>query len=264
MARHDDLTPLLYAGRHTGYGSYVLRARHDRHLTWGILVSAVVVGAVFVGPYLHQLWTRSQDEAPIPVLYDRVINYSELSAPPPIEATTPVVEQQLPKKQVKYTKPVVKPDEEVEDEELMPTMEEIRNTAVGATDIEGVGDSIAYDTPPVVEEPPPPPPRSEPFTVVETMPAFPGGDRGLIDYLGKELRYPSMAVQAEIQGVVYVQFTIGTDGRVTDERVLRGIGGGCDEEALRVIKAMPDWSPGEQRGNRVPVRMVLPIKFTLK
>ena len=95
-----------------------------------------------------------------------------------------MVEQQLPKKQVKYTKPVVKPDEEVEDEELMPTMEEIRNTAVGATNVEGVGDSIAYDTPPVVEEPPPPPPFGTLHRGGDHA-RLPGGDRGPIDYLGK-------------------------------------------------------------------------------
>lgn len=101
------------------------------------------------------------------------------------------------------------------------------------------------------------------FTVVEEAPGFPGGDEARIKFLQNNIKYPQMARESNIQGTVYVTFVVERDGRVTDVRVLRGIGGGCDEEAIRVIKAMPKWNPGKQRGKPVRVQFNMPIKFTL-
>jgi protein TonB len=102
------------------------------------------------------------------------------------------------------------------------------------------------------------------FTIVEDMPAFPGGEAELFKYLGKAIKYPQMAQDAGISGVVYVTFVVGKDGKISDAKVLRGIGGGCDEEALRVVRAMPAWKPGKQRGKPVTVQYNLPIRFTLR
>ena len=86
------------------------------------------------------------------------------------------------------------------------------------------------------------------FTVVESMPGFPGGETAMKRYLAENIQYPQMARESGIQGRVFVTFVVEKDGNVTDVRVLRGIGGGCDEEAIRVIKNMPRWDPGKQRG----------------
>ncbi|MCB0770977.1 MAG: energy transducer TonB [Flavobacteriales bacterium] len=102
------------------------------------------------------------------------------------------------------------------------------------------------------------------FTIVEDMPSFPGGEAELFKYLGKSIKYPQMAQDASISGVVYVTFVVGKDGKISDAKVLRGIGGGCDEEALRVVRAMPTWKPGKQRGKPVTVQYNLPIRFTLR
>jgi protein TonB len=105
--------------------------------------------------------------------------------------------------------------------------------------------------------------EAEIFTVVEDQPTFPGGDEARIRFLQNNIKYPQMARESSIQGTVYVTFVVERDGSVTDVRVLRGIGGGCDEEAIRVIKAMPKWVPGKQRGKPVRVQFNMPIKFTL-
>jgi len=102
------------------------------------------------------------------------------------------------------------------------------------------------------------------FTVVESMPGYPGGDAARMQFLQENIKYPQMARESGIQGTVYVTFVVETDGRVTDVRVLRGIGGGCDEEAIRVIQSMPKWVPGKQRGKPVRVQFNMPIKFTLQ
>lgn len=102
------------------------------------------------------------------------------------------------------------------------------------------------------------------FMVVESMPVFPGGEANLYKYLAENIKYPQMAKESGIQGRVFVTFVVERDGSVTDVRVLRGIGGGCDEEAIRVVKAMPKWTPGKQRGKSVRVQYNLPVKFTLQ
>jgi len=102
------------------------------------------------------------------------------------------------------------------------------------------------------------------FMVVESMPNFPGGEPALYKYLAENIKYPQMAKESGIQGRVFVTFVVERDGSVTDVRVLRGIGGGCDEEAIRVVKNMPKWTPGKQRGKAVRVQYNLPVKFTLQ
>lgn len=105
--------------------------------------------------------------------------------------------------------------------------------------------------------------ETEIFTVVETSPSFPGGDEERLKFLARNLNYPAEAREAAVQGTVYITFVVERDGSISDVRVLRGIGAGCDEEALRVIKMMPKWSPGKQRGKPVRVQFNMPIKFTL-
>lgn len=105
--------------------------------------------------------------------------------------------------------------------------------------------------------------ETEIFTVVETSPSFPGGDEARIRFLTNNIRYPEKAREASVQGTVYITFVVERDGSVSDVRVLRGIGAGCDEEAVRVIKMMPEWSPGKQRGKPVRVQFNMPIKFSL-
>jgi protein TonB len=103
-----------------------------------------------------------------------------------------------------------------------------------------------------------------PYIIVDLMPEFPGGNNALFSYLGRETEYPSLARDSGIEGVVYVTFVVETDGSIDGVKVLRGIGGGCDEEAVRVVSSMPTWAPGEQNGRKVRVQYNLPYRFTLR
>jgi Ca-activated chloride channel family protein len=105
--------------------------------------------------------------------------------------------------------------------------------------------------------------NEEVFTVVETMPEFPGGTDSLLNFLRENLQYPENARKSSIEGSVFVSFTVGKDGSISDVKVVRGIGGGCDEEAVRVVRMMPKWKPAEQRGKPVSSQFTLPIKFSL-
>lgn len=154
--------------------------------------------------------------------------------PPPPPAPTTVIE-------------IVDDEEEIEDELEIEDLEVDQDTEIEI--IEDVEEEV-------VEE--------EVFTIVEEMPSFPGGEAKLFEYLGKNIKYPQIAKEAGISGVVYVNFVVGPQGNISDVKVLRGIGGGCDEEAVRVVKNMPNWKPGKQRGKPVKVSYNLPIRFSLK
>ena len=101
------------------------------------------------------------------------------------------------------------------------------------------------------------------YQIVEEMPQFPGGENALMEYVSKNVVYPEEAKEKEIQGRVFISFVVEKDGSIGEVKVLRGIGGGCDEEAVRVIKGMPKWKPGMQKGKPVRVSYQIPINFKL-
>lgn len=106
------------------------------------------------------------------------------------------------------------------------------------------------------------------FTVVEDMPEFPGGQAAMANFLRKNVVYPEMEKQNDIQGVAYVQFVVDKDGKVTDVKIYPGTEGKATanmrEEAIRVIKMMPPWKPGKQRGKPVKVSYSMPVRFKLR
>ncbi|MDX2246867.1 MAG: energy transducer TonB [Bacteroidia bacterium] len=101
----------------------------------------------------------------------------------------------------------------------------------------------------------------EPLTVADIMPAFPGGETALYRFLSDKLRYPTLATQNQVEGKVFVRFVIERDGLISNASVVKGIGYGCDEEALRVVNLMPTWVPGEINGKKVRVYSSLAVNF---
>lgn len=99
---------------------------------------------------------------------------------------------------------------------------------------------------------------------VDEVPKYPGGENGLMAYIAENTVYPQKALEEGVHGRVFVSCIIEPDGKVTNVEVLRGIGGGCDEEAVRVIQSLPNWEPGVRRGKNVRVAFVVPVKFALE
>lgn len=120
------------------------------------------------------------------------------------------------------------------------------------------------DDPPIIDTPwPEVPDSNQVLIVVEEMPSFPGGMPALSAYVSEHLKYPEEAKNLRHEGLVLMQFVVEKDGSVSNVEVIRGIGHGCDAEALRVVKAMPAWKPGKQGGKPVRVRQSLPMRFKL-
>jgi periplasmic protein TonB len=101
------------------------------------------------------------------------------------------------------------------------------------------------------------------FTVVEVSPSFVGGEAAMNKFLTKNLTYPREALEQNIEGTVYVSFIVEADGSITNATIKRDIGAGCGEEAVRVVKMMPKWNPGKQRGKTVRTQFILPVSFKL-
>jgi len=102
------------------------------------------------------------------------------------------------------------------------------------------------------------------FVVVEVKPEFPGGQKALMEFLNKNMKYPTIAAETGIQGTVYVQFVVNRDGKIVDVVVMRGVHESLDREAIRVVQLMPPWTPGKQQGKTVRSRFTLPVRFQLK
>jgi TonB family protein len=101
------------------------------------------------------------------------------------------------------------------------------------------------------------------YAQVEQMPQFPGGEKEMIKFIRDNLKYPVKAMEMGVSGTVIVNFVVGRDGTISRIKVMRGIGSGCDEEAIRVLEKMPAWSPGKQGGKAEPVSYIIPVKFVL-
>lgn len=102
------------------------------------------------------------------------------------------------------------------------------------------------------------------YDVVEVMPQYPGGQIAMLKYIMENIKYPEQAMKEGIQGRVTVSFIVEKDGRVSNVRLLRSVQSSLDKEAVRVVKSMPKWSPGKQKGKPVRVRFIVPVMFKLK
>lgn len=249
---------IVFEHRNKEYGAYELRKRYNKHMNTAFIIAiSVFVISVSIPAIMDFLDTLAPIEADTNVeltLVDAPPLDKDVPPPPPPPDPPPPVQETI-----KFTPPVVT-EEPIDEKDIPPPQDEIK-VQVGTETKEGTGDielPTEGDGKEEVEAP------QQIFTIVEQMPEFPGGEEKLFEYLGKNIKYPSMARENGITGTVYVTFVVEGNGEISDVKKLRGIGGGCDEEAMRVVKAMPAWKAGKQNGKSVRVQYNLPIKFTLR
>lgn len=202
-------------------------------------------------------WRIADPYADIPFVFD-----AENERIEQINLPTPPTRQYLlppPPQQIVPTQPLSGNIVTVLEQSFQET--QMASTEINSQNDVAAGEGIFGET---NDLPPDQTQEAEIFVLVEEMPQFPGGDQALLQYLADKIRYPAIARENKIEGLVVVQFVIDENGTISQAQILRGIGGGCDEEALRVIAAMPRWKPGKQRGIPVKVRFNLPVRFQLK
>ena len=144
----------------------------------------------------------------------------------------------------------------VPDEEIVEEIELNLDVEIGANEV-----SEQFEYTPIMEEEKEV--VEEIFTIVETAPEPVGGYAAFHKYIAESLKYPTAAERLNVSGKVFVKFVVEKDGSLTDLEVVKGIGAGCDEEAVRVIAGAPKWNPGKQRGQPVRVSKIIPIRFIL-
>jgi protein TonB len=253
-AVNEVRTDMVFENRNKEYGAYELRKKYQSRLLRSFIITFSGIIIITVVPLLVKYFSEHAITAK-PTVSDEITLEAppedETPPPPPAEPPPPV------QKTIQFTPPVVVEDEKVEDPP--PTQEEVEETKVATVTQEGEN---IVDLPP--ENPVVDPDEGKVFTIVEEMPSFPGGEEKMLEYIQKNVKYPALARENNITGRVYVTFVIDKDGKIKDARILRGIGGGCDEEALRVVKSMPDWKAGRQNGRSVQVQFNLPVNFQLK
>ncbi len=198
-----------------------------------------------------------------------IMDLGDVFVPDEIEQLPPPSQQKPPPPPPPPPPPQL---EVVEDEEVLEDEPEIMEQEIEEdTEVENIPEEVPMPVEEeeeiVVEQVEEKPEEPEIFTIVEDMPEFPGGQKELFSFIGKNVKYPPMARENGIEGTVYVGFVVMENGAIENVQIKRGLAGGgagCDEEAIRVVKAMPKWNPGKQRGKPVRVAFTLPIRFKLE
>jgi periplasmic protein TonB len=251
--RVESLEEIVFKSRNKEYGAYVLRNKYRKYTTISLIIAIFIIGAVVAYPVIAAYINKNRMIIENKTVETEMLNAPKAEQPPPPPPPPPppdVVQQQ------RFVAPVVTSDSV---ETTMATQDDLSAKPNVEAPAEEIIEVVETKTQVIEQEAP-----KEIFTVVEEQPSYPGGDDARVKFLQANIKYPEEAKELGTQGKVFVTFVVEVDGSITDVKVLRGIGAGCDEEAIRVVKSMPKWVPGKQRGVPVRVQFNLPIKFTLQ
>jgi periplasmic protein TonB len=257
----DQWLDQLFENKNKLYGAYLLRKRNaDNTLIafmWAVTIYVGIGLSIFIG---YKAYTFFSDAVAItiPRTEVKIVDYNP---------TQPPVNKEIQKQSAsspsfnKNVIPTITSDSILNDDDkdkgniVIPANGSTPGNPNDTSDIGG--GAVTYVAP--IEKP-------KPIYGATQMPEFPGGEEAMLDWLRKEINYPDEMSRQQKQGVVYVQFVVATDGKVTDLTVLSEVKDAkpLTEEALRAIKNMPDWIPGEQNGQKVAVYYTLPVNFRLQ
>ncbi len=281
MAKDVDLNSrewrdIVFEGKNKEFGAYTMRAgstaRHTKAVFWVIISLAIVVVLLILS--VNGVFSKAEDttvtstvqevvsyEVPEEIEEEEEEQFVMPEEPEEIIAPEEVANQQ------QVTDLLIVEDDKIEEEKQVKNTDEVleNEAALGAVDItEGTNDlnkvivKEEVIVAPVVED--------EPVSIamVEQKPEFPGGEAAMYKWLRDNIVYPSAASEEGVQGRVVVEFVVGKDGSITNVRVVRPRHPALDKEALRVVKAMPNWVPGRNNGQPVKVTYTLPVTFKLQ
>ncbi|MCP9611567.1 energy transducer TonB [Coprobacter tertius] len=261
---------MVFEGRNQAYGAYEMRKDTPKRHNIAMVIVIIVAIFAFTMPALIRFVTPEKTQEVMTEVTtltklpeaevkknEEVKPIQEVAPPPPLKSS------------IKFTPPVIKKDEEIKPEDEIKSQDELQKNdkvTISIADVKGNDEINGKDIADFKEAIAPEVKKEEvqkPYTAVEQMPQFPGGEAELMAYIQKNLKYPVIAAENGIQGRVVVRFVVAKSGEIQDVTVIRGIDASCDKEAVRVIKSMPRWIPGKQNGNTVPVYFTVPVLFKL-
>jgi periplasmic protein TonB len=245
MKIEKSWTDIIFENRNKDYGGYVLRKLYDEVVLFSLAISiflfVIVCGTVFLfGAYdviNYDTSTVTYDMSEIPII-DNPNMPDYLKSPPPAK----------PKEKPKQNSaPIVSVDTTQFDSLHAKSLPEDSLLAKKNSEVSGTGNDTAN--------------VGTGLWVVQKIPSFPGGEVAMKKFIRENIKPPKAFIDAKMQGTVWVSFHVEKDGSITNITVVSGIGLGCDEEAVRVVKMMPKWSPYIRNKIAIPGTMKLPIKF---
>lgn len=268
-----DVLDIIFDNRNKAYGAYELRKNYHKRLKRSMMIAATLVMVTVSAPIIASMFNK-------PIIIDKTY-----------EEQVKITEVIIPKEEIKHSEPpkfdpvevevntVINTTPEIVDAvdvkvgDLPPTKEELKGHQSGVVDYEGetveIGtipsEGTGHETVVIPEEK-----KEEPEDILYTetdisqSPEYPGGEEELMTYLSNNIKYPTRAVSSETEGRVVLGFVVDKNGNIDEIKILKGIGDGCDEEAIRVVNQMPKWKPGKNNGKPVNVYFNLPITFELK
>ena len=270
MAQHDKIlfnewdnvvsagrNELVFENRNKEYGAFDIRRNYNRAVILGLTYTISAIILIIAIPKIKEWLTPAETAGET-----EIVPFDPLAPPPPVdplEPPPPPPPAPPPPPEIKFTPPVV--DEQAKDPEPPPPPGD--ETPIGTKNVEGdPNDEIK-----IVENPGPAVETvEEVFTIVEEMPSFPGGEAAMYKFIQKNITYPEVEKEKELQGTVFLNFVVDKEGKISEIKVLKGVRGGpgLEQEAIRVVKLMPPWKVGKQNGRPVKVSYNMPFKFTLK
>jgi protein TonB len=282
MAKDVDLSSkewrdLVFEGKNQQYGAFELRKTSDARHNKAMIVVVIIIAIAFLVPFLVNTVLPKAEERPDDLTEQAMVNLDNATE----EEEQPEDEQQrvemeqpeaLPEEvlnTVKVTELAIVEDDKVKAEDEIKTQDELKETttAFGQSDFDkGTDDRnvVREHKDEIIVEEKKPVEENKVFTAVEQMPQFPGGEAELMKYIQKNLKYPPVAMENNIQGRVVVQFVVTKTGKIGEVKVVRGKDPDLDKEAVRVVKSLPDFIPGKMNGQSVNVWYTLPITFKLQ
>ncbi len=265
VASPATLDDMVFEHRNKAYGAYELRTHYTSNINRALFIGVACFALLLLANFLFaKEKDRVVSDGGIIIDLKELQKELEVKLEKPKEVEPPKEAQQV--KTEAFLEPKVV--EETEIETPPPTQEAIENAIISNKTQDGKESESISDTPPAevaspikdileIEE------SNEPFRTVEQNPTFAGGTKEMYKFLSDNLKYPSAAQRANVQGKVFLKFIVEKDGSITGVETLKGIGFGCDEEASRVVKLMPKWNPGKQNGREVRAYFTIPVFFKL-
>jgi protein TonB len=247
----DDI---VFEKRNQEYGAYKLRKKYNRNVVIAMIIGVIILGTAVIAPYINAKALENRKmraERQVEIKLENLDQPQQEAPPPPPPPPPPAEQVQV----VKYVAPVVVDTIKPEDVKQIMTADqaqvEVKNEDVQV--VEQVQEEVKEEEAPV-----------EVFTIVEEMPTFPGGDKGVSDFIYANIAYPEIAKENNIQGRVTVKFCVTYKGSVDQVQIVKGVDKVLDDEAMRVIKLLPAWKPGKQGGKPVNVWYIFPVLFKLQ
>ncbi|MDD5569988.1 MAG: energy transducer TonB [Bacteroidales bacterium] len=254
METPKNLDEITFENRNKEYGAYYHRMVYKKYLTRSLaFTSTVVVLIILIVFFSSKNNTLNGTPGERNIII--ILNPPPPPPPPVLPPPPPVKEKEIIKG---FTPPVIA--DKVDSSELFASIEQVKTVPLqieSELTNDDFGNKKNDNVIPDDVTPPPDPVPSE-------MPEFKGGEEARFKFILDNIKYPKDAKEMGIEGKVFISFIVEKDGSLSNFKILRGIGGGCDEEALRVAKLMPKWIPGKQKGYAVRVILNMPIQFTLE